>query len=275
MIAPATVMAAAIATWCARFAATTPIRSTWSPFRATRPSSPACSNGAISERIAATPYGGGSSVVGGVEPPAGGDWRGSVSIDLTRLDRVLEVDHTSRAARIQGGVLGPSLEDQLRPHELHAPPLPAVVRIFHARRMDRDALGRSFRDALHAYRRFRGVGSRAHADRRHRVAPSARLRRRAESRPHVHRLGGNSRHHHRGLDAPAGSAEVSRRRVGRVCRFLGRRRCGARDRAGRALSGQLPPARSRARRPMPAPTRARLPCWCWPSSRPTMRWSRG
>src|SRR3984893_13206566 len=68
------------------------------------------------ERIAVTPYGGGSSVVGGVEPPAGGEWRGSVSIDLTRLDRVLEVDRASRAARIQGGVLGPSLEDQLRPH---------------------------------------------------------------------------------------------------------------------------------------------------------------
>jgi alkyldihydroxyacetonephosphate synthase len=68
------------------------------------------------ERIAVAPYGGGSSVVGGVEPPAGGDWRGSVSIDLTRLDRVLEVDRASRAARIQGGVLGPSLEDQLRPH---------------------------------------------------------------------------------------------------------------------------------------------------------------
>ncbi len=68
------------------------------------------------ERIAATPYGGGSSVVGGVEPPADGDWRGSVSIDLTRLDRVLEVDRASRAARVQGGVLGPSLEDQLRPH---------------------------------------------------------------------------------------------------------------------------------------------------------------
>ena len=68
------------------------------------------------ERIAAAPYGGGSSVVGGVEPPAGGDWRGSVSIDLTRLDRVLEVDRASRAARIQGGVLGPALEDQLRPH---------------------------------------------------------------------------------------------------------------------------------------------------------------
>ncbi len=70
------------------------------------------------ERIEVTPFGGGSSVVGGVEPPAEGDWRGSVSVDMTRLDRVLEVDRASRAARIQGGVLGPSLEDQLRPHKL-------------------------------------------------------------------------------------------------------------------------------------------------------------
>lgn len=64
--------------------------------------------------VAAVPYGGGSSVVGGVEPP-GGD-RPVVSIDLKELDRVLEIDATSRAARIQAGVLGPALEDQLRPH---------------------------------------------------------------------------------------------------------------------------------------------------------------
>ena len=31
---------------------------------------------------------------------------------------MLEIDRTSRAARIQGGVLGPALEDQLRPHGL-------------------------------------------------------------------------------------------------------------------------------------------------------------
>ena len=66
--------------------------------------------------IAAIPYGGGSSVVGGTE---GRDLRdtyaGVVSIDLTSLDRVVEVDRTSRAARIQGGALGPVLEDQLRP----------------------------------------------------------------------------------------------------------------------------------------------------------------
>lgn len=63
------------------------------------------------------PYGGGSSVVGGVEAPSDDD-RPVISCDLGRLDRVLEVDRMSRAARIQGGVLGPSLEDQLRPHDL-------------------------------------------------------------------------------------------------------------------------------------------------------------
>ncbi len=64
---------------------------------------------------AAIPFGGGTSVVGGVEPP--GD-RPAVSIDLKGLDRVLEVDGVSRAARIQAGATGPALEDQLRGHGL-------------------------------------------------------------------------------------------------------------------------------------------------------------
>ncbi|HSP99256.1 MAG TPA: FAD-binding oxidoreductase [Candidatus Dormibacteraeota bacterium] len=68
--------------------------------------------------LAAVPYGGGSSVVGGVEGPSGDVYSGWVSIDLGQLDRVLEIDRTSRAARIQAGVLGPALEDQLRPHGL-------------------------------------------------------------------------------------------------------------------------------------------------------------
>ena len=63
------------------------------------------------------PYGGGSSVVGGVEAPRDDD-RPVISCDLGRLDRVVEVDVASRAARIQAGVLGPSLEDQLRAHGL-------------------------------------------------------------------------------------------------------------------------------------------------------------
>jgi alkyldihydroxyacetonephosphate synthase len=68
--------------------------------------------------LAAIPYGGGSSVVGGVEVPDDDGRAGAVSIDLGRLDSVLEIDRVSRAARIQAGVLGPALEDQLRPHGL-------------------------------------------------------------------------------------------------------------------------------------------------------------
>lgn len=65
---------------------------------------------------AVIPFGGGTSVVGGVEPRTGD--RPSISLDLTGLDRVLEVDRTSLAARIQAGVRGPELEDQLREHGL-------------------------------------------------------------------------------------------------------------------------------------------------------------
>jgi alkyldihydroxyacetonephosphate synthase len=64
---------------------------------------------------AAIPFGGGTSVVGGVEPP--GD-RPAVTIDLRRMDRVREVDAVSRAARIQAGATGPGLEEQLREHGL-------------------------------------------------------------------------------------------------------------------------------------------------------------
>ena len=59
------------------------------------------------------PFGGGSSVVGGVEYRGERPW---VSLDLTGLDRVLELDPISLAARIQGGALGPLIEEQLRPH---------------------------------------------------------------------------------------------------------------------------------------------------------------
>ncbi|MDQ6691374.1 MAG: FAD-binding oxidoreductase, partial [Candidatus Dormibacteraeota bacterium] len=67
--------------------------------------------------LIAIPYGGGSSVVGGVEAPPDTD-RGVISIDMRRLNQVLEVDRVSRAARIQGGALGPELEAQLKPHGL-------------------------------------------------------------------------------------------------------------------------------------------------------------
>ncbi|BBZ12845.1 FAD-binding oxidoreductase [Mycobacterium branderi] len=64
---------------------------------------------------AVIPYGGGSSVVGGIEPRFDGP---AVSLDLGHLDRVVDVDPVSRAARIQAGIYGPALENALRPHGL-------------------------------------------------------------------------------------------------------------------------------------------------------------
>jgi len=67
-------------------------------------------------RLAVIPFGGGTSVVGGVEPVVGDRHAGALSLDLGRLGRVLEVDPVSRAARIQAGALGPELERQLGEH---------------------------------------------------------------------------------------------------------------------------------------------------------------
>ena len=64
------------------------------------------------------PFGGGSSVVGGVECDVGDGYKGVITIDLARLDRVLEIDRQSRAARIQAGIFGPALEAELKPHAL-------------------------------------------------------------------------------------------------------------------------------------------------------------
>jgi alkyldihydroxyacetonephosphate synthase len=73
---------------------------------------------AISSGAAVIPFGGGTSVVGGVEGAVSDSYEGVVTIDLKALDRVLEVDRESLAARIQGGALGPGLERALAEHDL-------------------------------------------------------------------------------------------------------------------------------------------------------------
>ena len=62
------------------------------------------------------PFGGGSSVCGGVEHRRDESHKAAITIDLKHLGRVLEIDATSRAARIEAGVFGPALETQLKPH---------------------------------------------------------------------------------------------------------------------------------------------------------------
>ncbi|MEZ5186755.1 MAG: FAD-binding oxidoreductase [Candidatus Nanopelagicales bacterium] len=63
---------------------------------------------------AVIPFGGGTSVVGGVEPRGLGAYNGVVSLDTRRMDKVLAVDEVSRAALIQAGAAGPVAEAQLR-----------------------------------------------------------------------------------------------------------------------------------------------------------------
>jgi alkyldihydroxyacetonephosphate synthase len=58
------------------------------------------------------PFGGGTNISGSLEAPEG-EARPVVSVDLGRLDRVLDVDEASRLARVQAGVFGPHLEAQL------------------------------------------------------------------------------------------------------------------------------------------------------------------
>jgi len=64
------------------------------------------------------PYGGGSSVVGGVTGDVGENFAGTVTVDMSRMKKVLEIDDISRAARIEAGARGPELESQLKPSGL-------------------------------------------------------------------------------------------------------------------------------------------------------------
>ena len=130
--------------------------------------------------IAAIPFGGGSSVVGGVNPPIDDRYRGTLTIDLQRLNRVLEVDTTSQAARIQAGTLGPDLERQLRPTGLTMRFLSPGMGVLVSRRMDCDARRRPLCNRLHADRRPHREPSRRYAGRRTDNAAAAHVRRGAE-----------------------------------------------------------------------------------------------
>ena len=68
--------------------------------------------------IAVIPYGGGSSVCGGVETDVDDSYSGVISLDLRNLNQVLEIDKESRAARIQAGIFGPALEEELKKSNL-------------------------------------------------------------------------------------------------------------------------------------------------------------
>jgi len=67
---------------------------------------------ALEEDAVLIPFGGGSSISGSLEAEAG-EPRPVISMDMVRLNRVLEIDPASQLACVQAGVFGPDLERQL------------------------------------------------------------------------------------------------------------------------------------------------------------------
>jgi alkyldihydroxyacetonephosphate synthase len=60
-------------------------------------------------RVAVVPFGGGTSVVGGVAPGRGA-LRAVIALDLARLDRLVALDDVSWTATLQAGLTGPAAE---------------------------------------------------------------------------------------------------------------------------------------------------------------------
>ena len=199
-------------------------------------------------QAAVTPFGGGSSVVGGVEPRLDGTaYKAAITLDLRHMNRVLEIDRTSRAARIEAGVFGPALEAQLKPHAL-------TLRHF-PQSFEYSTLGGwiATRSGGHFATLYTHIDDLVESLRV--VTPRGLLETRrlpgSGAGPSPDRLFIGSEGIlgviTAGVDATAGPAALSRGRCDPLCRFLyGGPRCQG-HRPGRTLPGQLPdsrPARS-------------------------------
>lgn len=63
--------------------------------------------------VAVVPYGGGTSVVGATTASPG-PFKSVVTVDLSGMDRIVEIDSVSRTATVEAGVYGPALEKALK-----------------------------------------------------------------------------------------------------------------------------------------------------------------
>ena len=210
---PPTPTASPTATSCAASTATSPNPPDLVAFPPTEADVVALLDWCASAGVAAIPYGGGSSVVGGVECAVGDGFAGVVSIDLTAPRP------GARGRPVSPGRPHPGRRARAR-----------CSRTSSARTATRCATSRSRFEfsTLGGWLATRSGGHYATVythiddlvesmrvvtpDRHQRVAAAARLGRRAVARPPVPRLRGHARRHHRGVDAGAGPAPVQGRR---------------------------------------------------------------
>lgn len=68
----------------------------------------------VRRRLAVVAFGGGTSVVGGVEPERG-PFSGVLALDLRRMDGLLHLDALSHTATFEAGIRGPAIEAALEP----------------------------------------------------------------------------------------------------------------------------------------------------------------
>ena len=88
-----------------------------------------------------TPFGGGSSVCGGVEQRSGGErYRAAVTLDLRNLGKVLEVDADFPRGADRGRRLWPGTGEPAQAARPDAAAFSAELRIFDPGRLDRDAV---------------------------------------------------------------------------------------------------------------------------------------
>ena len=67
---------------------------------------------ALDHDVVVIPFGGGTNISESLEPPRG-ERRIVLSVDMRKMESVIEIDEVARLARVQAGVLGPRLEEQL------------------------------------------------------------------------------------------------------------------------------------------------------------------
>ncbi len=158
------------------------------------------------------PFGGGTSISGSLEAPRE-ETRTVISVDLERMDAVLAIDAIVAARARAGRRLRPAPGGAAQRPGLHVRPLPRLVHVLDARRLDRHAL---VGHAVRPLRRHRRLDARAagrHPGRAARHAPGAGDLDRAERARDGARLRGPARDHLRGDDpgpAPAAGAHDPR-----------------------------------------------------------------
>ncbi len=186
--------------------------------------------------LAVVPFGGGTSVVGGVAPLRG-EHGAVVALDMGRMGTVLDLDRESRTVTVQAGIRAPALERASGRARTDARPLPAVLRVRLAGRLRGHAISGA---VLHGLWRDRADGARPALRRAgggDRAAGRARHRGWTGPAPAAGRLGGNARGDQRARAAgPRRPARARLRR--RVLRGLRRRSAGAASAFARARAAR-------------------------------------